>query len=95
MLHIARSKSRVLFETHDLLQIPMMFNQREVILATFGLSRIPLNNICVPQLFKISGGALLLRRLKADEKKFGKPVRIFDKNRRPNHAKQRKIRKPK
>ena len=27
------------------------------ILATFGLSRIPLNNICVSRLIEISGGA--------------------------------------
>ena len=57
MLNIARSESRMLFETHDLLQIPTIFNQREVILATFGLSRIPLNNICVSRLSEISGGS--------------------------------------
>ena len=56
---------------------------------------IPLNNICVLQLFKISGGASLLLRLKTNRKKFGKPVWIFDKNQRPSYAKPHKICKPK
>ena len=37
VLHIANSKSQVLFKAHDLLQILMIFNQQpKIISATFG-----------------------------------------------------------
>ena len=43
---------------------PTIFNRKEVILATFGLSRIPLNNICVSRLFEIrTFGDLALRSI--------------------------------
>ena len=75
----------MLFETHDLLRIPTIFNQREVILATFGLSRIPVNNICVSRLSEISGGS---DRKKA-EKFWKKPFQFLTKteNQMLNHVK--------
>ena len=52
------------------------------------------NNICVSRLFEISGSIQLPLRLKTNQKKFGNPVWIFDKNRKPN-ATSRNIHKPK
>lgn len=59
----------------------MIFNQREVILAKFGLSRIPLNNNCLSRLFEVSAVAAQIED--KPEKIFGKPVWNFNENRKP------------
>ena len=45
-----------------------VFGQLPIISVTFGLSQIPLNNICVSRLFEISGGAELPPRSKSNRK---------------------------
>ena len=44
-------------KSSTLQRIPTIFNQQEVISVTFGLSRIPFNNIRVSRLLQFSGGA--------------------------------------